>query len=529
LARTKEALVSREQEVGELKSRVKELEDIHGKVQRLLSMKDSELAALQDKLKKLQAQAAAATATPPAAPAAGNAAKPPPSKAQSAANGKPAAKITAKDIWGDINAGEKTSPAANTSPQPAETAAASKPETAGVPATSTTSVANVSAPAAAMAGSATQQPANAQAKPENPPAHTPAKATPVKPKRASKPRPIPPPPTPWYMNTNVLYGGGAILLLAGLILLMRLIRRPKLQPRPATSTAGLEAGFDMPAEDTTLAEEQDMLDRLSRNPADSEAAVELLSLYYANGDAEKFEPVAEDMYAHIADPNQPEWQQVRAMGEELCPHNPLFGGPDDLAATAAYTHEELDHGTTQAIQTEPAAHLDTGLHEDDAQTLEQSFDLGSAQESAPEEPSHDEDEGFDFDLTEHAAPEPAPAPASAEPATAASEELVQSEAQTIPTGEPLPDLPPLEMESSTADDHVAEPAFEPAPVHEETSTPAEEELIASEDAIGTKLDLAKAYLDMGDPEGARSMLDEVMAEGNDAQKDEARKLLDEIH
>jgi pilus assembly protein FimV len=33
---------------------------------------------------------------------------------------------------------------------------------------------------------------------------------------------------------------------------------------------------------------------------------------------------------------------------------------------------------------------------------------------------------------------------------------------------------------------------------------------------------------MGDPEGARSMLDEVLAEGNAAQKEEARKLLAEI-
>ena len=55
-----------------------------------------------------------------------------------------------------------------------------------------------------------------------------------------------------------------------------------------------------------------------------------------------------------------------------------------------------------------------------------------------------------------------------------------------------------------------------------------EDFFAGEDAIGTKLDLAKAYLDMGDPEGARSMLDEVLAEGNDAQKIEARKLLAEI-
>ncbi|MDA3830991.1 hypothetical protein PEC18_35615 [Paucibacter sp. O1-1] len=42
------------------------------------------------------------------------------------------------------------------------------------------------------------------------------------------------------------------------------------------------------------------------------------------------------------------------------------------------------------------------------------------------------------------------------------------------------------------------------------------------------MDLAKAYLDMGDPDGAKSMLEEVMAEGSESQKSEARKLLAEI-
>ncbi len=45
-----------------------------------------------------------------------------------------------------------------------------------------------------------------------------------------------------------------------------------------------------------------------------------------------------------------------------------------------------------------------------------------------------------------------------------------------------------------------------------------------EDEISTKLDLAKAYLDMGDDEGAREALDEVINIGSPAQKDEAEKL-----
>ncbi|HVN41654.1 MAG TPA: FimV/HubP family polar landmark protein, partial [Steroidobacteraceae bacterium] len=43
--------------------------------------------------------------------------------------------------------------------------------------------------------------------------------------------------------------------------------------------------------------------------------------------------------------------------------------------------------------------------------------------------------------------------------------------------------------------------------------------------VGTKLDLARAYVDMGDPEGARSILTEVLQEGNAAQKLEAQRLM----
>jgi pilus assembly protein FimV len=46
--------------------------------------------------------------------------------------------------------------------------------------------------------------------------------------------------------------------------------------------------------------------------------------------------------------------------------------------------------------------------------------------------------------------------------------------------------------------------------------------------VGTKLDLARAYVDMGDPSGARSILDEVLQEGSAAQCQEARRMLSAI-
>ncbi len=44
----------------------------------------------------------------------------------------------------------------------------------------------------------------------------------------------------------------------------------------------------------------------------------------------------------------------------------------------------------------------------------------------------------------------------------------------------------------------------------------------------TKLDLARAYMEMGDHEGAREILQEVLNDGDSRQRSEAQKLLGEV-
>lgn len=57
---------------------------------------------------------------------------------------------------------------------------------------------------------------------------------------------------------------------------------------------------------------------------------------------------------------------------------------------------------------------------------------------------------------------------------------------------------------------------------------AELDFMADADEAATKLDLARAYMDMGDNEGARDILAEVAHEGNDEQRKEAVDLLSRI-
>ena len=61
---------------------------------------------------------------------------------------------------------------------------------------------------------------------------------------------------------------------------------------------------------------------------------------------------------------------------------------------------------------------------------------------------------------------------------------------------------------------------------EELAVPDLEPVTLSE--VGTKLDLARAYVDMGDPDGARNILNEVLSEGSASQKQEAQRLIESL-
>lgn len=54
---------------------------------------------------------------------------------------------------------------------------------------------------------------------------------------------------------------------------------------------------------------------------------------------------------------------------------------------------------------------------------------------------------------------------------------------------------------------------------------SEFDFLAGSDEVATKLDLAQAYIDMGDNDGARDILGEVLSEGNEGQKSEAQEML----
>jgi pilus assembly protein FimV len=51
---------------------------------------------------------------------------------------------------------------------------------------------------------------------------------------------------------------------------------------------------------------------------------------------------------------------------------------------------------------------------------------------------------------------------------------------------------------------------------------------SAEDEIATKLDLAKAYVELGDKDSAKSILEDIIAEGNDEQRQQAQEMMNQV-
>jgi pilus assembly protein FimV len=336
------------------------------------------------------------------------------------------------------------------------------------------------------------------------------------------------------------------------------------------------------------AAEERLVEAISNEPKRPELKLKLLELYHATKNRPSFENTAEDFYASLGDGanTNPMWQKVATMGAELLPGNPLFSGgkaaadlpdlaasqdpgvslsdsqvmdigldtgvfdaadigaPSAPAASAGSMDFNLDFGEPAAEKpAEEAGGMDFNLDMGETKptaTAEESggmdfdFNLGESAPAAEEDKggldfsldtgasASGEDSGsLDFDLDMGSDDSSSPATAEMEMSMdfnldeSGLDEAEKDDTMSFDLGEGF-DSGTDSMPQPTMDDM----AFDTAE--------SEDLDIGGGDEVGTKLDLAKAYIDMGDPDGARSILDEVMAEGSASQKQEAQALLDQI-
>lgn len=86
----------------------------------------------------------------------------------------------------------------------------------------------------------------------------------------------------------------------------------------------------------------------------------------------------------------------------------------------------------------------------------------------------------------------------------------------------------IETNATFAELDVEPVAEAPAAPINTATTGDDFDFLADTDEVATKLDLARAYIDMGDTDGAKDILDEVLTEGSEVQQQEASELLGRI-
>lgn len=288
--------------------------------------------------------------------------------------------------------------------------------------------------------------------------------------------------------------------------------------------------------------EEILREALTKTPERHEIRLKLLEIYAARKNVTAFENVAGELYAALGGQTGAIWERAVEMGRSIDPHNPLYGGSGATAHAAPPLAEpqpapepEPRQAAVEAEAVAPKPEAEPVLAEAEPQPMVAEA-APAAAAVAKAEPAMDAPMEFDLDLPESA---PAAAPAEPEPPRLdldlefpTLEEAAQAEPAAA-AGRNNKGEQSLDFDLSGFDLNLPEqPAAEApkAPAMDFSGLDLDLSDVGSSeedefDEVATKLDLARAYLEMGDKEGAREILQEVINEGNDRQKSDARSIM----
>lgn len=531
LQRTREDLRSKDQEVSELASRIRDLEELNSRNARLLELKDAEVAELQRRLAEV-AQApvpvAEAVAVAPPEPVVEPVASPEPVEPVEAPLPATADEILASGIDAGAPAAEEPAAGADDAAAAATQALADDAGMALPPVEGDQAgAAGTGGPEDVVEGEA---PPVEVGEPEAaPPAQVGEPAQPAVATAVEVPAGPAPPARPWYMDPMVqgAIGLGVLALLLLAVLAGRQRRTAQAQavaeaPRRSVAdlfgtegAAAAAAVAPAAAADGVEAEARALEEQIADDPDDFGAHLELLSIHYAEGDRERFEAAAARFHARPGAPTSAEWAQALDLGAELLPGHPLFAAPaPGVGAADAAQAGEFDDAGWDLPEADAAAPSAGPPAE---QPVRRVVDIGGtefmAEPDAYEEVLEPDAPAIDFQPTRIDEIDVSPVPV-ARAGDAVDREDDEEEA-----------LPPLSFGDTfeTVESVSTEPVMSFEGETMDASDAADDG--AGMDEAATKLELARAYLDMGDPEGARAMLEEVLGEGDTSQREEARKLL----
>ena len=329
--------------------------------------------------------------------------------------------------------------------------------------------------------------------------------------------------------------------------------------------------------------EEILLEALNTDPQRQAIHLKLLDIYSARKNASQFESVAKALHV-LTGGTGAGWEKAAVMGAALDPGNSLYGptpsaapeeapaAPVDMGATtilqpgsfaeheppqaavaapaadeAAALDFDLDIGTTEPAA---AASVAAPAAEPDAVVLDFDLDLGApdaapSAESKPKAAEANEIAALDIDFEMPAPQASAPAldfPLAAEALAAAPEApaVAAADSTSIDFDFDLgtPDAaPPAPQPEASVERPAATGGLDLGDISLDLDLPAVSTDAAPASPAGdmpdnpevaTKIELAMAYEEMGDRDGARELFQEALAEGSPAQQKVVRARLDSL-
>ncbi len=331
-----------------------------------------------------------------------------------------------------------------------------------------------------------------------------------------------------------------------------------------------------------------MRQAITDHPDKDEYKLKLLEIFYASENEEGFELFANTLISEGKNTNLNFWSKVSEMGSEIIPDSPLFSSElreskfeaTDLADESLGLVDELSNDSV-APEVVPDAIVAVSdeadnsdidfdlssfaLTDDVEEQAEESseldnldFDLSSfesvdtADVAVADEPKVPEDlDSFDFDFDDAEASGAVEPPQlnvdenqdisldefdfSADVKAGINESVALNESELDVESQNVANINPDSEHSSFDFDFDEVPTRAPQ-VSAESAVESfgdgalnlEVSDLTDMDEYETKIDLAKAYIDMGDAVAAKEIAQEVVEKGNDAQKKEALALIETL-
>lgn len=291
--------------------------------------------------------------------------------------------------------------------------------------------------------------------------------------------------------------------------------------------------------------EEILKEAMARDKSRHEITLKLLEIYHTRKSTQAFETLAREFKDTVGE-TSPMWARAAAMGAQLDPSNSLYAGfaSQDFGSTA--TLPAAAAGAAAAAAAPPDLDFDLGFSSDagkpsvdvplDTPSMQPDVDLGfdlnlgnpDAATSAAAAPAANAGAGLDFDLgldkTEVAAK-----PAGAAPAAAPESGGFDFDLSSLSLDG---DDKTRTMPAASASENEKTAAFNLGDISLDLDAGSSGGVDAAPagggDASSTKLELARAYVEIGDKDGAKEILQEVLREGSAAQKQEAQALLSSL-